>query len=212
MEEAEDRNEKQRLMRKQYYYYISTTTCSWSFLEEHYQSCMYHGKLLLCLDLLAIRYTVFQFSSFQFSFIGMLGTTGKVGNRNEDGSDTVLSRAVSNHWTGLLGLTSLTASAHVQHSSFTLTANSHIMDIVVSIEYYNQRWILMRTDRHQKLSTVILAGAYPHTLSTGPLGYTHHITSQNRSTSFILIILCLACIFSNKHKMGLYLTDQSLEF
>lgn len=68
----------------------------------------------------------------------MLGTTGKVGNRNEDGSDTILSRAVSNHWTGLLGLISLTASAQVQHSSFTLTANSHIMDIVVSIYYYNQ--------------------------------------------------------------------------
>lgn len=69
----------------------------------------------------------------------------------------------------------------------------------------------MRTDQHQKLSTVILAGAYPHTLSTGPLEYTHHITSQNRSMSCILIILCLACI-NDKHKVGLYLTDQSLEF
>lgn len=36
-------------------------------------------------------------------------------------------------WTGLLGLISLTASAQVQHRSFTPTANSHIMDIVLSL-------------------------------------------------------------------------------
>lgn len=107
----------------------------------------------------------------------MLVTTGKVGNRNKEGSDTVLSRAVSNHWTGLLGLISLTVSAQVQHRSFTLTANSHIMDIVVSIEYYNHWWILMRTDWAVNCYTSWCIPTHPLYWATR-IYTSHHFTTQ----------------------------------